>query len=74
MARRRVCQGVCRRAKNLRHDLTKDGRACIIKRPPDGGREGDATKRSAAQPHPPKGGEANADYISCEGLHSHDHD
>ena len=43
-AGRRVCQAVCRTAKNLRHDLTKDGRACIIKKPPDGGREGDATK------------------------------
>lgn len=33
-----------KRGKKCRHDLTKGGRACIIKRPPDGGREGDATK------------------------------
>ena len=45
-----------------------------MEKPPYGGREGNATIRSAVQPHPPKGGEANAYYISCEGLHSHDHD
>ena len=54
--------------------MTKGGRADIIKKPPDGGWEGDATKRLAVQPDPLEAGEANADYISCGGLYSHDHD